>query len=353
MNIKKIVAQKAKLIPLIILMLSLAVYFLHPFGLFTGPDKNTTLRTETLVLGKLTTTISSSGQIEAENQAIMSFLGVGRVGWIGVKEGEEVKQGQALASLDATEANQVVSKAEAAYKSAQSAVDKVVDDVRLWQYGNSTTSETQTQKTAREQAQMSRDSAYQELQRTKKELEFTSIIAPFDGTITDIKGMAVGQNIGAASQSTITIIGTGNLKFVATVDETEFNGLYIGQNGEISLDAFPDIRFPAQISKIGASAIKLTTGGSVVPVELSLPFDERLKNGLNGEVEFTIIGATNVLSVLKSAIKKEGDQQYVYVQTKNGPQKKNIVTGQSLGNRTEIVSGLSDGEIIILSDVKK
>lgn len=343
--------QRKKIIA-VVLLLAAGVFIFKPFGIFKGSEAVKGLKTEQVKVGALSTTISVSGMVEAENLASMSFLSAGRVAWVGFKEGDKVTSGQIIASLDNTEAQTAVSKAEAALKSAQSALDKVYDDLNL-AHGTNYSDETQTQKTTREQAEMARDGAYQSLQGAQKALQWNSIVAPFDGVISEIKGIAVGENITPTSGSSVTVVGGGKLKFVANVDETEFGQLKLGQTGTIVLDAFPDEKFTGTITKFGVSAVKLATGGSVVPVEVSLPDDSRLKNGLNGEVEFTITGKQDVLTLPRSVVKKDDAGQYVYLQVGGSPLRQTVATGESLGSQVEITSGLKENDIVIISDVKK
>ncbi len=322
-----------------------------PFGLIGG-SKSADYKIQVISRGDLSTTINVSGIVQAENLATMEFLSTGRVSYLGFKEGDKVISGQVIASLDSIEAQDTVSKDQALLKSAQSAVDKVYDDIRLFQYGNGgTTGETQAQKTTREQAETARDAAYQDLQKAQKELQWETIIAPFDGVISNISGIAVGENVGPTSGASVTEVGDGRLKFIANVDETEYGQLRLGQSGKILLDAFPDETFNGTITKFGVTAVKLETGGSVVPVEVSLPDDARLKNALNGEVDFTVIGKSNVFTLPRSAVKDDGTNSYIYLKINNKPVRQNIITGMSLGSRVEIVSGLKSGDEVIISEI--
>lgn len=347
--------QKRLIVILLIILLGLlGSLFLvkFPDSFFGAKIKD--YKTQTVSRGNLSTTITASGQIEAEHRATLGFLTSGRIAWVGFKEGDLVEKGQVITALDNQEARIDISRAEANLKSTKSLLEKILDDARLWRYGNSWCEicETQTQKTAREQAEMTRDIAYQDLQKAKKALEWSFLIAPFDGTIVEIKGIAVNQNI-TPSSGLITISDTNNLKFIASVDETEFSSLIVGQKGEIILDAYPNEKLSGSIGKIGVVAIRLSTGGSVIPVEVSLPIDRRLKSGLNGEANFTIVSKKGVLIIPRVAIRKENGNQYIFVLVKDRAEKRTVSVGESLGGMTEIVSGLKEGEKVILGDIKQ
>jgi RND family efflux transporter MFP subunit len=353
MNLLKLLLHRRYQVIVLIVVILVCIFLIKPFGLFKSAPDNT-YRIENVVQNDLTSTLNVSGLVEADNQATMSFLSSGRVSFVGFKEGDLVKKWQVIASLDNTESRQSVSRAEASLHSTQAALDKVIDDIKLWQYGNNnTTGETQTQKTAREQAEMARDAAYQSLAGARKQLEWTTVVAPFDGVITSMNAMSVGQNITPASSSSVTVVGSNSYQFVANVDEIEFANLKLGQSGEVILDAYPEQIFTCQISYISDAATKLASGGSVVPIKLTLPEDPRIKSGLNGEVTFQIMGKQNVLNIPVSALRQEGKTDYVYVLVTGKPIKRVVKTGESLANRVEIVTGLSVDEKIVLGEVKQ
>lgn len=317
------------------------------------PGRNTTSiqRTEKVVKGDLSATTNISGQTFI-NEATLSFLQSGKVGWIGVKEGDTVFQGQALASIDQTATSSQLSKTEANLRSTQAALDKVLDDIHLFQYGNGgfanvgSSNETQTQKTARQQAEAARDTAVFDIQNAKSMLSQTVLTAPFDGVVSKVNNVYSGQNI-TTGNPIITVLG-GEMKFLANVDETEYKNLHLQDKGTVTLDAFPNEKFIGKIIKIGISATKLPTGGSIIPVELSLPNDPKLKNNLNGEVEFNITDKRNVLILPRTAVKYSVGKPYVMIPGKNGSQKKDIQTGNSLGTKIEVVSGLSEGDEVFI-----
>lgn len=352
--LKNLFGHKKIILFMVILIITGIVFY---FKLGSNGQSISQYKTITATSGDLSTVINASGSVLPENSATITFLTSGRITYIGFKEGDVIKKGQLIASLDTTQAHDAVSKAEANYNSAQSALNKVLDDIHLSQYGNGgfdnigSVNETQTQKTLRQQAEMARDGAYQDLQSARKNLEWSTIIAPFDGIISDTTGMQVGQNTTAVNNASVTMFDPTGFKFVANVDETEYQKLILDETGQITLDAFPDKKFTGQITKIGVSAVKLATGGSVIPVDVSLSKDLTLKNALNGEVDFTVVAKQNVLSLPQSAIKKDSTQ-YVYLLVNGKPVKQTITTGQSLGSKVEITSGLKEGDLVVISAIK-
>lgn len=350
--IKSLSRHKKIILFIVVLIIAGGIFF------YKIRSQSSEYKTLTVKKDVLSSTINASGLVKTENQATMGFLSTGRLASINYKKGDRVKKGAVIASLNNVAQSTAVSGAEADYNFAQSALDLVLDNIHLSQYGMGgfanigTSNETQTQKTARQEAQMTRDSAYQNLQSAQNALSLTTIIAPFDGIISDISNMEPGQNITANTGASVTLIGTAKYKFIADVDEIEFKTLTASQSGEIILDAYPDEKFNGAVTFIGVAAVKLSTGGSVIPVELSMENNEKLLNGLNGEVTFTKIIKENVISLPKTAVRKAEGQEYAYVLIKDKPVRKNITTGKSVNNQIEITDGLLEGDKVILGDVK-
>lgn len=352
MGVLKRIAEHKKLALFVIVLIAIGAFIFYK-------SKTAVPEFKTLIVKRdnLSVTINASGQIKTKNQATMGFLSTGRLAAINFKEGNPVKKGAVIASLNSTQQVAAVSVEQADFNSAQSALDLVLDNIHLSQYGMGgfanvgSSNETQTQKTARQEAQMTRDAAYQNLQSAETALSMTTIIAPFDGVISDISNMEPGQNITATSGASVTLIGKNEYKFVADVDEIEFRSLVSSESGEIILDAYPDDKFKGIITFIGVAAVKLSTGGSVIPVELSLENNEKLLNGLNGEVTFTKILKENVISLPKTAVRKDQGAEYVFILSDKKAVRKNITVGETLGNQVEITTGLTEGDKVILGDV--
>jgi len=70
------------------------------FFLVRGRNKNNTFTTEVIRKGNVNVVISASGEIKAEKDITLQFQTGGLLTWVGVKEGDKVKKGQAIASLD-------------------------------------------------------------------------------------------------------------------------------------------------------------------------------------------------------------------------------------------------------------
>lgn len=89
-------------------------------------------------------------------------------------------------------------------------------------------------------------------QNAARNLAKTTVIAPSDGIVSQVGSLNVGQFI--ATGSTIaTLVETGNIWVEGNFKETQLSGLAAGMPAEISVDAFPGVKFKGHVDSIGAA----------------------------------------------------------------------------------------------------
>ena len=108
--------------------MTLGVLFLL-FLLFSRKPK-VVVETANVVRETIVESVSASGEIDADQKADLTFQEGGRLIWVGVKEGDEVRRGQALAKLDTTVLNSAYQSARATLRAAEATVDNVHDQVK-------------------------------------------------------------------------------------------------------------------------------------------------------------------------------------------------------------------------------
>lgn len=343
LNIKKL----SMICGLVIIVIILGLFF----GIFKSSNANNQPTTVSVDTANLASTITESGDVEAQNQANLTFLASGRIAYLGVKEKDQVKKGDILANLDITIASHSVTAANAQYRSAQSALNKVLDDIHLFQYGNGgfanvgSANETQTQTTQRQQAEEAVNVAYDNLQSAKKQLELQSIVAPFDGKVLSIQNISEGTNVSPTSGSTITVVGGGELKFVANVLEQDINQIHEGLPVTIKLDAKKDLNLSGTVKNIAAGKTTLPDGRTVFKVDIqSSDLQTNIQAGQSGNIEISInqTGA-NVPSWTVLANK------YIWVISGSKAVLKEVKVGTTVDSKTSIISGLSPNDQIILN----
>ncbi|MFT3738070.1 MAG: efflux RND transporter periplasmic adaptor subunit [Breznakibacter sp.] len=195
-----------------------------------------------------------------------------------------------------------------------------------------------------EQALIGLKKAKADLINAQKALSNTSIKAPISGTINS-ETLTVGQFLGAGS-SVCEIVNNNTLKINIKVSENEIYKLRNGQTVSLRLSAFPDKQFAGQITSMAVKA----DAAMKFNVEISLlnPQELSLRSGLFAEVELPIENQEKVI-INKSSIVGSLKNPYVYVVANGKSMKREITTGQESNGRMEVLSGLTEGEAVVVS----
>lgn len=146
-----------------------------------------------------------------------------------------------------------------------------------------------------------------------------------------------------------TISSSGSMILSVNVDELDINSVSKGQQAEVTLDAIEDETFTGTVIKVGSSAGSSSGGVAKYEVELEIPGDERMKEGMNASATITIEERENVVTIPVNALQERGMKVFVYTQADdegNLSGEKEVTTGLSDGESVEITEGLSEGDVV-------
>ena len=268
----------------------------------------------------------------------MHFAVSGKVVWVGAKEGDYVKRGQAIASLDRERYEIALRQAQQDVIAADATLEKVYDDLTH----SSADTESFDEKIKRTAAEAAKNKAWDAMLLAQRNLKDSVLTAPFAGKVNKLN-IKAGEEIFATTEAA-SISDEGDLKFIAEVDETDVVKVETGQKAEILLDAFEDESFDSEVLKIDSQNITTTTGATAYEVELNLPKDENFYLGMGGEATVTVDQVKDVLAV---PIEAFIDEKYVYIKQNGNFIKKEVSLGISSDTDTEATSGLSEGEEVV------
>ncbi len=204
------------------------------------------------------------------------------------------------------------------------------------------------------QAQLARATAA--LKNAKTQLGYCTIVAPRsgvvvkkyveEGSIVTAGRSAIGGGTGAGI-TIAEIADVSRMRVVVNVDETDIARIALGQDVDVTFDAYPYELFGAKVIKIAPQAI-VDQNVTTVPVTVELDYaDRRLKPEMNATCDFVTARKKNVLYVPNEAV-KETDRGMVVTVVENGRQVERKVRVGEIGNDyTEITSGLRVGETIV------
>ncbi|HEX2924599.1 MAG TPA: HlyD family efflux transporter periplasmic adaptor subunit, partial [Chloroflexota bacterium] len=170
------------------------------------------------------------------------------------------------------------------------------------------------------------------------------IIAPFDGAVSAVAAN-VGEQVSAAA---ITMVDPKSARIDATVDETDVAKLVVGQPATVTFDAIPDKRLQGKV--IAVAPAGTTTQGVVsylVSIGLS-NLDVTLPAGMSASLSVEVDRKDNVLVVPNRAVRTVGRNRVVDVMVGEKTETRTVQVGMSNDQSTQIVSGLQDGDVVVI-----
>ncbi|MDD5041151.1 MAG: efflux RND transporter periplasmic adaptor subunit [Candidatus Peribacteraceae bacterium] len=186
--------------------------------------------------------------------------------------------------------------------------------------------------------------------RAHAKLEDTIIRSPTDGVITKVdfkEGEFTGDadNIGHS----ITLLGTAPYRVEMFLSEVDIPKVLLSQSGSIDIDAFPNVHYALRVTSIEPGPTKVD-GVSKYRVSLNFVYPhEEFKIGMTGDAEIITGEVKNALLVPVRAVIQNTDQEKIVRILENGNVvEKPVVTGMESDTDAEIVSGVSEGDTVVV-----
>lgn len=195
------------------------------------------------------------------------------------------------------------------------------------------------------------------LKQLEEQLGYTTIIAPMDGTILsrDVEiGAAVSSILVLGSTATLVMTegDTSEVYVQGKVDEADIAHVYMGQPARIKVESFRDRLFYGKVTKIAPMGVEKDNVTTFeVRVSINNPGGE-LKANMTANAEIMLDEHKNVLTVPENAVMYDGQKnasvEIPEKSQKEGKRKVPVKVGLSNGSVTEIVSGLKEGQQVVL-----
>jgi multidrug efflux pump subunit AcrA (membrane-fusion protein) len=335
-----------------------------------GPSITTTNKTESVATGTITQTVSSTGTIEPANQANLSFAVSGTVTGVNVTAGQTVTVGQALATVDPTTLAASLALAQATVSSDES---KLATD----------------QAAAASSAQVAADqanvvSSQAQLTAAQASLADGTLTSTIAGTVASVN-LSAGQQVSGSSTSSnsgastgsgagvstgssaktatssaapsssssssttaqFVIISTGSYIVNATVDDTQVSQVVIGDQALIT----PTGATTAAYGTVASIGLLATSSSNVAsfPVVINVTGSPSgLYGGATASVVITVKNLQDVVVVPTAAIHYSGNATTVNMVTNGSTASHAVTIGAASGGNTQIVSGLSVGDQVVV-----
>lgn len=353
--------------------------------------------------GTLDQSLNLRGTVRSAREAILVFKVRGSIANIAVTAGEQVKQGAIIAQLDDLQYDQEIvsakyeaDKAAIYLRQAQArlaAYDARLDTIRnllprytelrdqYWQmyrlkaptaadharalseynsYLNADadvrrlTTEFNTLNTDRQITALDIELYQKQLQYWQQRVIYlqeryanAKLVAPFDGLVVSID-RRVGEWV-ESYEPIGTFADPKQLNVEVNVPEADIASVSLGQTARIVLDGFPDKTFAGKVREV-ASQASIHQGKNVYRVLIGFDKSAEVPATLRmgADVAFVRGSKDNVLLVPTKAIQQDGLTAYVMVLREGKWERVPVQVGANGTNYTEIVSGLAEGEQILV-----
>lgn len=305
--------------------------------------------------------LTASGYVVARRKAAVASKGTGTLVYLAVEEGDRVKKGQVIARLDDSDVAASLRRARENLRVAEADLDDAKRNYERMSKLAGTRAIAQADYDAAE-ARYKRVTATIEaakfaVREAEVAVENTRIIAPFDGTVLK-KNADVGEIVaplaGAVSSraAVVTIADMSSLEVDADVSEANITRVNGNQSCEITLDAYPQQRYPGYVSNIVPTADRAK---ATVMVKIKFKqYDERVLPEMGAKITFLAPGASTdsmnikpVLTVPAVAVATRDGRQVVFQIKDNRAVAVPVTTGRKLGSSIEITAGLKEGDKLI------
>jgi len=290
--------------------------------------------------------LSFSGQIDATEKVNLRFQTSGRLAWVGVQEGDYVKKYQILASLDQRDIKNRLQKYLNTFVSQRLSFEQTKDDYWNKQYDLSELIRKSAQRTL-EDSQYDLNNSVLDVELQNLSLEYANLWTPIEGVVTKVSTPFSGVNI-TPSGAEFEVINPKTVYFSATADQTEVIKLKTGDEGELTLDAYADLKNKVKIDYLGFIP-KTGETGTVYEVRMKIQDSinsESLRYGMTGDTTFVLREKNNILAIPVSYLKGSKGNDYVYMRTNNKRNKIKVETGDEIDGMIEVTLGLNANDII-------
>ncbi|HIP52619.1 MAG TPA: efflux RND transporter periplasmic adaptor subunit [Chromatiales bacterium] len=314
-----------------------------------------------------------AGTVKACRRAGISPATGGQIVRLTVKEGDHVEAGQLLLELWNEDLQARVALAQSEVKAAGSRRDatclnaqvarREANRLKRLRQSNAVSAEAvdKAETSARAQhaeckaAEASISVAGAKLGLAKAGLERTRLEAPFAGVVAQVNGelmeYVTPSPVGVITPPAIDLIDPACFYVKAPIDEVDAPGIEVGMPVRITMDAFGERVFSGKVRRIADYVLDLEKQARTLDIDVAfteVPDDVRLLAGYSADVEIILQTVSNVVKVSTPAV-LDGNRVFVFHPQRGVLEERQVDTGVSNWDFTEVRSGLKPDEWVVTS----
>jgi RND family efflux transporter MFP subunit len=291
---------------------------------------------------------SAVGSVRAVHEVSIGSKLLARVVEINLKAAQKVRADDVLVRLDDADLQAKLEQAKAAVASAEAARTQAASDeqraARLVKSKTISQQQYEEAQTALRGADANLKRAREAVKETDVMLGWATIRSPIDGTVID-KKVDVGDMV-SPGQLLLTLFDPKRMQLVASVRESLATRLQPDQTIAVSLDKFAGKQCSGTISEIVPEA---QSESRTFQVKVTGPCPPGVYAGMFGRITIPL-DDEQVLVIPRAAVRNVGQLQLVEVFDNGQVTRRAIRVGRTIGHDVEVLSGLREGEQVVLPE---
>ena len=304
-----------------------------------GGNRAVTVEMSEVTTSELASSVRAVGTLEAEASATLRAEVPGQILAVHFEEGQPLKKGAPLYSIEATVLEAEVNEARANAERSEAAL-KRADELFAKQLISGTDYDA---------ARANYNVDVARLRSSQAKLSKTVIKAPFDGFV-GLRRINIGD-YATIGQELVDVVQLDPLRVAFSVPETLLPKVQPGQEIAISVDAYPGEIFDGEITAV---APKSEVQGHSLEVRAKLPNDAlKLRPGLFVRIDVSLGIKPDAIVIPEQAIWPVGQNKIVYVVEDGKAFQRTVRIGERIPGAVEILDGLAAGEMIVTAGQMK
>jgi RND family efflux transporter MFP subunit len=302
------------------------------------------VKLQTVNQGDLPNYLEATGTVKAKIISLITSKVMGTITSVNVKDGDSVLEGQVLLTIYDQDASERVRQAEKNLDAAR--LNMSLSDATYMRYKALYDEKALSQQemdqitTEKELAKANYERAMAAVGEAKVMRSFYTVTSPISGIVSS-KKVDVGTTA-MPGMPLLSVENTSSFELDANVDSKYSQDLKVGSNVGVKIESLPEIQ--GKISEIVPSVDPMSRS-FVVKIDLG---SGNLRSGMYGKAYFNI-GTKKAISIPESALVRKGGLIGVYVVDDKGlVSYRMLKIGEKYGKNVEVLSGLSNGEKIIV-----
>lgn len=287
------------------------------------------------------------GSIRAVHETTIGSKLLARVVDVDLRAGQQVHAGDVLLRLDDADLRAKLEQAEAAAAAAEAAYAQAKSDderyAALFKKNAVSRQDYEKMATALKSAKAEVRRTHEIVNEVNAGLAWATIRAPMAGTIIDKKVNA--GDLVTPGQTLVTLFDPTRMQLVAGVRESLAHRLKVGEDVGVQIEGI-EKQCTGRISEIVPQA---QAASRAFEVKVVGPCPEGVFSGMFARLRIPL-GYEELLAIPRRAIRRVGQLELVYVLQHDRPLRRAVRTGRVVGDDLEVLSGLREGEKVIVPD---